>query len=439
MIDNQDDLAPPTPAKSLRRPIWTGLIVLGLFIGGLAAWSWLAPLAGATIASGAISPEGYRRTVQHLEGGIVEDILVRDGDLVQPGSPLIVLRDVQARAMYDQLEARNAYLSAVEERLLAEENGQSIWIGVAELLPASDPMRELLAGQERLFDLRRQHLDEQSDILSQRVGQLRTQIEGLQQQIASQDTQVELIGQEVENVETLLERGLERLPRLLALQRAMAELEGARAGNVAAIATAEERIGETELELVNLETEHLQAVSDQLLQVQAERAQIEDQLAASADVLARTIIPAPIGGTIVGLRVRTSGGVISPGEPILDIVPLNEALLIEAQIAVTDIDTVALGQPARIHLSAYPQRNLQPLDGEVVALSADSMADEQTRIPYYAARISVATEALESLPPDVELRPGMPAEVFITTDARTVIDYLLSPFISSFNRAFRES
>jgi len=151
------------------------------------------------------------------------------------------------------------------------------------------------------------------------------------------------------------------------------------------------------------------------------------------------VIPAPIGGIVVGLRMRTTGGVIQPGEPILDIVPENEALLIEAQIALTDIDTVELGQPARIHLSAYPQRNLQPLDGEVVALSADSMADEQTRIPYYAARISVAASALENLPADIELRPGMPAEIFITTDARTVIDYLLSPFFSSFNRAFRES
>lgn len=439
MTDTDDDLAPATPAKALRKPIWTGLVVLGLFIGGLAAWSWLAPLSGATIASGAISPEGYRRTIQHLEGGIVEAILVRDGDHVDPGTPLVVLRDIQARALYDQLEARDHYLRAVEERLLAEERGRELWIGAAETLSAADPMRILIAGQERLFDLRRQHLDEQSNILNQRIGQLRTQIDGLHQQIAAQDRQVDLIEQEVENVEILLEQGLERLPRLLALQRATAELEGARAGNVAAIATAEERIGETGMELVNLETEHLQEISDQLTQVQAERAQIEEQLTASADVLARTVIPAPIGGTVVGLRMRTTGGVISPGEPILDIVPENEALLIEAQIAVTDIDTVELGQPARIHLSAYPQRNLQPLDGEVVALSADSMADEQTRVPYYAARISVSASALENLPVDIELRPGMPAEVFITTDARTVIDYLLSPFFSSFNRAFRES
>ena len=429
----------PKIGKTLRGPVITGLLVLIVFFGGLALWSWSAPLSGATIASGAISPEGYRRTVQHLEGGIVEAISVRDGDQVDEGTPLVTLRDLQARALFDQLSGRDFHLAALEARLEAEQDRRRDWWPETDNpnMVARVP-RDIIASQQGIFEIRRLHLDEQQRILQQRIEQLRSQIDGLHEQIAAQDEQLNLIAQEVESVEQLLEQGLERMPRLLALQRQSAEIAGTRAVNVASIATAELRIGETELELINLETNHLQSVSDQLVEVRAERASIQEELTASSDVLSRTVITAPISGTVVGLQTRTTGGVVGPGEPILDIVPADEDLLIEARVALTDIDTVSIGQPARIVLSAYPQRNLQPLDGEVVALSADSVSGGEGEPPFYAARVRVLPEQLSTLPSDILLRPGMPTEVFITTDGRTVVDYLLSPLLDTLRRAFRE-
>lgn len=424
---------------SIRAPVLIGLVVLLLFFGGLAYWSWSAPISGAAIAQGAVSPEGYRRTVQHLEGGIVEAIEVRDGDIVVEGAPLIVLSDLQARAMFEQLRGQDDNLRALEARLLAEQTGASAWDPATDSPDlVADVPDTIVNSQSLMFRLRRDNLDEQERILRQRIDQLRAQIEGLQNQIAAQDEQLALIAQEVESVQSLLEQGLERMPRLLALQRESAQIEGARAVNEASIATAELRIGETELELISLETNQLQEIGDQLVNVQAERATIQEQLTASGDVLARTVITAPITGTVVGLQVRTTGGVVGPGEPLLDIVPLDEDLLVEAQILLTDIDAVEIGQQARIVLSAYPQRNLLPLEGEVVALSADAVTGAENQPPYYAARIRVLPEDLENLPDFVELRPGMPVEVFITTSDRTVVDYLISPLIDTFNRAFRE-
>lgn len=425
--------------SSLRAPILIGLVVLLLFFGGLAYWSWSAPISGAAIASGTISPEGYRRTIQHLEGGIVEAIEVRDGDLVEEGAPLIVLSDLQARAMFEQLRGQDNNLRALEARLIAEQTGVTDWD------PATDSA-DLVAGvpgsivesQALMFQVRRDNLDEQERILHQRIDQLHAQIDGLHNQIAAQDDQLALIAQEVESVQSLLDQGLERMPRLLALQRESAQIEGSRAVNEASIATAELRIGETELELISLETDLLQEVGDQLVQVQAERATIQEQLTASGDILDRTLITAPITGTVVGLQVRTTGGVVGPGEPLLDIVPLHEDMLVEAQVLLTDIDDVQMGQQARVVLTAYPQRNLLPLEGEVVALSADSVAGTETQPPYYAARVRVTPEDLDTLPDFVELRPGMPVEVFITTGDRTVVDYLISPLVDTFNRAFRE-
>lgn len=430
----------PRLGRTLRAPIVIGTIVLLIFFGGLAYWSWAAPISGATIAQGAISPEGYRRTIQHLEGGIVEQIDVRDGDVVVQGAPLIVLSDLQARAMFDQLLGQDNSLRALEARLIAEQSGADEWDPAVEAPDLVVTVPDTIVEAQRLmFEVRHSYLDEQSRILRQRISQLHSQISGLENQIAAQDEQLSLIAQEVESVQSLLEQGLERMPRLLALQRNAAEISGARAVNEAAIATAGLRIGETELELVSLETDNLQQVSDQLVQVQAERASIHEQLTASGDVLDRTVITAPITGTVVGLQVHTTGGVVAPGAPLLDIVPLDEDLLIEAQVQITDVDTVELGQMARVVLTAYPQRNLQPLDGEVVALSADAMTGAENQPPFYVARIRVLPEVLDTLPDSIELRPGMPVEVFITTDGRTVVDYLLSPLIDTVDRAFRES
>lgn len=425
--------------RSLRAPILIGLAVLLLFFGGLAYWSWSAPISGAAIASGTVSPEGYRRTVQHLEGGIVEEIEVQDGDLVTEGAPLIVLSDLQARAMFEQLRGQDDNLRALEARLLAEQTGASEWDPESDSPDLiADVPDTIVQSQALMFQLRRDNLDEQERILRQRIQQLHAQIGGLQNQIAAQDEQLALIAQEVESVQSLLEQGLERMPRLLALQRESAQIEGSRAVNEASIATAELRIGETELELLSLGTNLLEEVGDQLVQVQAERATIQEQLTASGDVLQRTVITAPITGTVVGLQVHTTGGVVAPGEPLLDIVPIDEDLLVEAQVPLTDIDDVQIGQQARVVLTAYPQRNLLPLEGEVIALSADAVAGTETQPPYYAARVQVRPEDLAVLPESVELRPGMPVEVFITTRDRTVVDYLISPLIDTFNRAFRE-
>ena len=427
---------------TLRGPIRGGILVIGLFFGGLGWWAATAPLAGAAIAPGVVSPDGSRRTVQHLEGGIIGEILVEDGSVVRSGDPLIVLEDVQARAGVDVVQARFYSLAATQARLLAEQAGAPgvrfpDWL--IEATAEHSTALEAMVAQRALFATRAQALADRKDILRQRTRQLREEIAGLEAQIRADGRRIDLIDQEIAGVEQLYRKGLERKSRLLALQRARADIEGDRAERRARIARAEQAIGETELQIMAQDTARLETISEEASRVQAELAEVEQRLAASRDVLERTVVTAPIDGTVVALRFRTPGGVIRPGEPVLDIVPQHEDLLVDARLSPMDIDSVRAGLRARIVLPAFQQRHMPRIEGEVRQVSADALVDPQTGQRFFEIRVEVDRAGLAALEPEIRLTPGMPAEVYIATGERTVLDYLLSPFYDTLRRAFRET
>jgi membrane fusion protein, type I secretion system len=426
----------------LRRLIVAAALVIGAGLGGFGLWAALAPLAGAAIAPGVVSPDGSRRTVQHLEGGIIQRILVEDGSVVQAGDPLIVLEDIQARAGYDVLKARFHTLAAAQARLLAEQAGADEirfpdWL--IEATGEDATALQSMVAQRQLFRTRAKGLADRRGILARRIAQMHEEIGGLEAQIAADGRQIALIAEEIEGLDQLYRKGLAPKTRLLALQRAQSDIEGNRAERRARIARTRQAIGETELQISAQGTALLDDANEELSRTQAELAEVKQRLAASRDVLARTLIKAPSAGTVVELRFHTQGGVIRPGEPILDIVPDDEELLVDARLSPMDIDVVAAGLPARVILPAFKQRHMPRIEGRVRTISADAIVDPHTGEHYFAAQIEVDPGQLAAIEPKVVLTAGMPAEVYIMIGERSMLDYLLQPVIDSLRRAFRES
>jgi HlyD family secretion protein len=425
---------------SIGRPYRGGVLLMSAFLGGFAVLGATVPIAGGAVAPGVVSPDGSRRTVQHLEGGIIANLAVRDGDQVEAGQTLLVLESVQARAAVNAQQNQYLTLRATQARLRAEQANMPE-IELPEDLADAMSSREtaLIVGAQRaLFQTRRAAHASRLAVLRQRIEQSREGIAGLEAQVRSANDQLAFIADELEGKEILLRRGLVPRPEVLRLRRAQAEIEGRRGeyrGNIARLA---QQIGEAEMQMLGLEAERADQISQQLDQVRAELATVTERLLASRDVLARTVVTAPVPGTVVGLRFRNLEAVVRPGEAILDIVPSEELLLVDARVAPTDIDVVHAGMAAQLRFTAFSGRNLPRLEGVVRTVSADRMTDEATRQPYYLARVEVGREALEALGADAELRPGMPAEVLIVRRERTMLDYLLEPLRDAFRRSFRE-
>ncbi len=434
-------MSEPRIWPALRAPVLVGAAVVAFFVTFGLLWGGLAPISGATIAKGVVSPDGRRRTVQHLEGGIIRQILVSAGDEVRRGEPLIILEETLALAAHERNLAQQRTYAAMEARLEAEQHsGEAIefpdW-----LLEQSHKgnVAEILETQQTLFETRRSAQQTRASILRQRIAQLDEEILGMDAQTISSERQLELIASEVVDVQELVDRGLERRSRLLALQRQEANIRGDLGANLAAIARAHQAVGEAELQIVNLEADRLDAIANELNQVRFEQASIEQEVMRTRDILTRTSILAPIDGIVVQARFSTVGGVIRPGEPILDIVPQEEELLIDAQVSPIDIDAVRVGMTAQVILSAYSRRRLPRIEGVVRSISADRLVDETTGQAYFLARVAVDQAQLAALAGEVTLTAGMPAEVYILTGERTAIEYLLEPLIKSFRRAFREA
>lgn len=437
-VDERDLMA------SLRPPFLVGLVIIVVFFGVLGVWAGTAPLAGGAYAQGIVSPDGSRKTVQHLEGGIISELRVREGDVVVAGDVLVVLEGTQARSQSQLLRKQRRELLANLARLRSEQAFASEIDFPAELLAAAETDEEvagLLDGQRTLFKTQLDAVAAQKEVLEKRNDQLEAQIAGLKQQIESQTRQLALIQKEQKGVEELVAKGLERQPRLLALKRSGEEITEGRARNEADIARTEQAMGETRLRILSVDSDFLDGVAKELESSRADLAELEERLTAAEDILRRTAITAPVSGTIVEMRFKTAGGVIRPGDPILDIVPKEDDLLIDAFVSPNDIDVVRAGLPAKVMLTAYSQRNLPTVHGKVRSVSADRLTDERSGAPYYKARVEIPKEELAKIrrEADVELTAGMPAEIVIVTTERTTLDYLLSPFFRSLRRAFRET
>lgn len=426
--------------RSIRRPLRAGMALIFVFLGGFLAWGSTVPIAGGAVAPGVISPDGNRRTVQHLEGGIIAALPVRDGDKVTVGQPLLVLESLQARTVFNALLHQYHTLLAMQARLMAEQEGRAEMELPAEMRDASlqPESRRIVEQQRAMLATRWAAHDSRVRVLRQRIEQSQEQIRAYEAQVTSATSQLALIAEELKGKEQLLRQGLVPRPQFLLLQRTQAEIRGRLGEYVSTIARTRQVIGEAEMQILSLEADRSDKISEQLDKVRVELAGVTERLQASRDVLARTVITAPISGTVVNLRFKTVEGVIRPGEAIMDIVPDEEKLLIDARVAPVDIDVVHAGLAAQVRLTAYSSRGLPRINGKVRTVSADRLMDQGTSQPYYLARVEVERGELERIGANVELVPGMPADVLIVRKERTMVNYLLEPFREAFRWSFRE-
>lgn len=430
---------PELAFMSSRRLIGTGRIVILVFMVGLFGWAALAPLDSAIIASGVIVVESHRKTIQHLEGGIVRDVLVEDGQTVSAGQVLVRLDDAQARASQELLSGESDALTAQEARLMAERDGRDTIAFPAGLLARSaDPkVASAIHGEQSAFDTRRETLAKQIDILSKRNEENERIVAGLRSEQAAVEQQIALIDKETESVQTLYDQKLSTLSRLLALQRQAADLSGQRGQLIEKIAETQLGSGENALQIMNLKNQQLSDVVKDLRDVQTKRFDVLDRMNAAQDVLGRLTVRAPVSGKVVNLAVHTNGAVLRPGDTIMEIVPVNDALDVEAHVRPEDADSVRVGMSARVNLSAYQQRRLPIIDGVVTTVSADRLVDQRTGQAYFTVNLTVDRTPLKDYP-NARIMPGLPVEVALDTGSRTALDYLFEPISDVFRKGMRE-
>ena len=412
------------------------MAIFFLVFGVFGVWSALAPLDGAAFAPGTVTVKSYNKVVQHLEGGIVAEILVRDGDLVEAGQPLLTLDDTQARASLEVVNSQYVALKMREARLISERDGLSkVEYPAALALSTANAAQEVDA-QNQLFEARLDSNEGRMQILEQRVTQLQNQVRGMEALQATKEALANSFAEELQDTQKLLEQGFSEKTRLREAERSFASFSGEAAELTANIAATRVQIGETDLQILQLKSDFHNEVVSELSEVQTSLKDASERLTALRDVVSRTSITAPDAGIVNGMRVHTVGGVISPGSPIAEIVPGNDELVVQASVSPIDIDRVSEGQEARIRFSTFGSR-APTFFGTLINLSADAMTNESTGASFYLARIELSTDSQEELG-DLVLMPGMPAEVFINTGSRTFLQYLFKPLSNAVARSFNE-
>ncbi len=423
----------------IRRYVVAGLATVALLIGGLGGWAALTEISGAVVAPGALVVDTYPKKVQHVAGGIVGALHVRDGDKVEAGEVVVRLDDTQARAGLAIVEKRLDELGARQARLAAERDGAETMSFPAALRERRDEpdVARIMADEQKLFDFRRSARDGLKAQLGERIAQLGEQIAGLEAQADAKEEEIALVEQELQGVRTLWEKNLTEFTRLVALEREAARLRGERGELVAEIAEARGRIAEIRLQIIQIDDDLRSEVASELRDIQSQEAEFVERRVAAEDELKRIDIRAPQAGIVHQLAVHTIGGVIAAGEPVMLIVPQSDDLRVEARIAPQDIDQLRLGQTARLRFSAFNQRYTPEINGEVTRIAADVSQDPQSGLGYYLVRASVP-EAERARLGELALVPGMPVEVFIETDRRTVLSYFVKPLSDQIAKAFRE-
>lgn len=423
----------------IESPSRLGLIVLIVFLGGFLLWASIFKLESAAVASGKIVVESHRKTIQHLEGGIVDKIFVEEGQNVQAGQVLIELDQTRPKANLELIEGQTNMLLAREASLKATRDRQDHIVFPQRLLQrAQEPaIKEILDQATKDFDSRKKTLDDGTEILKNRIIQLKSEIDSLKAKADANDIQLNLINEELNAWADLEKQSYVDKPKVLALKREAARLEGEKNENLALIARAKQKINETELQVSNLVDTQESDVLKQLGDTEFNIASNLEKERAARDIFEHTLITSPIAGTVLNLQIHTIGGVITPGEALMDIVPHTAKLIVEARIRPNDIDVVHAGLLSKIRLTAYKQRITPTIEGKVDSVSADLLYDEKANIGYYNARISVNESELKRLK-DITLYPGMPVQVYIITATSTPLNYLIRPILDSFSNAFRE-
>ncbi len=434
-------MAEPTlvspPALDAGRVARWGYLVLALGATAFALWGALAPVSGAVIAPGVIKVENERKRVQHLEGGIVSEIRVRDGDVVRAGQVLATLADEGVGATVDLLRGQLFAERVTAARLEAEKNE---WPQprLAEDLraPALPPAyRTILDSELHLFTVRRDTFRQQTELLRAQIVEAEREMAGVQEQLAAETRAVAALREQLEANERLVEQQFIQKTRLLEYKSALGIREAERAEHLANLARTQQRIGDLNLRIVQLRADMVQRAATELDAVNRKVMDLRERLRPSQDAQSRQAVLAPVSGRIVNLAVHTPGGVVRAGEALMEIVPDQQELILEVRVHPQDIDEVAPGSLADVRLSAYNTRSTPLLEGAVRYVSADRLLDEATRAPYYTARIHIKP----SPDPAIRLYPGMPAEAFIRTRARSPLDYLLEPVTNVLRRSMRET
>lgn len=437
-----DPGAPSTgthPAADIRPTVRIAWVIIFLFFGLFGLWLTFAPLAGAVVASGTIKVDLNRKTIQHLEGGIIKDIKVRDGAHVKAGDVLVVIEDKRVDATVEVLQGQLDAEHAKAARLTAERH-LSADLKFPDYLVArsTDPqVAELMESERTFFNTRRDALQQQLRLLEQQMGEARNEIASLRDRAEAEEAGAKLLAEEVAANESIEKSQYVPKMHVLSLKRGIEDYRARRGEHLANIAQTQQKITDLELRTVSIKDQYVEAAAEELTAVNAKIFDLEERLRPSEDAQRRQQVITPINGTVVDLKVFTIGGSVGPREPLLDIVPDDNPLMVEAEIPVDSIDDVHFGQAAEIRLSAYKRRSTPLVAGKVIYVSADRLTDRTGERSFYLARIEVDRKSLAEAG-DLEMFPGMPAEVFIRTDERTALDYLLAPVTQSMRRGFRE-
>jgi HlyD family secretion protein len=419
-------------SRELRLVLYSvaGLVLLALL------WAGTFPLAGAVIAAGTVTVDSSVKKVQHQTGGIVGEILVKDGDHVGAGDLLIRLDATMANANHKIITKQLDEVSVKIARLKAERDGRASFAPPV-LLSAAAEGGDMLASEKLLFENRATGREGRKAQLKERTAQLQDEISGLSAQLEGKDKEIELISRELKGVQELYRKNLIQITRLTALERDAARIQGERGQIVAALAQARGRITETNLQILQIDDDMRSDVGKELREAQARESELTERRIAAEDQLARTDIRSPQKGIVHQLAVHTVGGTVSPSEPIMLIVPQDDELVIEGRVPPQSIDHVAVGQKAMIRLTAFDQRTTPEFESVVTRVSADLAKDQQTNASYYVVRLTLPALAAPG-GEHFKVIPGMPAEIFLQTKSRTALSYLFKPFLDQIHRVFRE-
>lgn len=434
--------------SNVKWPTMVGLTTLIVWAGGFGVWAGIAPLDGAVVAPGTFVATGQNKQIQHFEGGIISEMLVQEGDTVEQNQPLVRLDETASRAKLRRLILRRYRLMTMQARLDAEVGGRETFVMPAALAnEQSDPeVRVIFDRQQNEMLTRRAKRVAEEQVLRREIAGLRESMTGYEAQAQSIKQRQTLFAEELKDKRDLLERQLMRKTEVLAIQRSEAGLSGELGEIIGRIADSNERVARAEQQVTQIRSAAIQKSVEELRETEGELDDIQEQIRAAEDILKRTEIRSPVRGVIVKLHQHTNGGVVAPGAVILEILPVNDALLIEARVSPSDISHVTSGQEALVRLSALNQRMTPMIKAKVIYLSADAVTEQSTQYKdqkqsgrdSFVVRVALDDTDVRDKTTAFRPTPGMPAEVFIKTGERTFFEYMMRPVMDSFSRAFRE-
>lgn len=424
---------------NILKPVLVGLLVIAVFIVGFGIWAVRAPLSGAAIASGRIIASGQNQGIQHLEGGIIREIAVLKGDAVKQGQALVFLETTQAESSRNRVEKTVVSLTVLTARARAELEGSetlefSQQLAEQAALTGND---EILSQQRAEFTSKLEQHRSELGVLNERIKAIEEEISGIELQISAEETKQVVIKDELQAKKTLLDQGLTQKSLYNQLLRAQADIVGRIGSLSATIGQRRNSIAEAREQQASLRAARKAQASAELNQARPEIEDLKEQLSSRADILERMVIRAPVDGVVINIEKNTIGGVVSPGETVLEILPTSSELVVSARVMPQDVDIITVGQEASIRFVALNARTTPEVPAIVDYISADRLLDAATQEPYFDARLKLAGELPESIKPE-QLYPGMPVDAFIKTGDRTFLEYLVRPIQDSFSKAFRE-